>query len=81
MRTRRREHEREKRARREADRVERSVSEETVADPPRTVDDLIDTMADGDGLTYEEAALVGGVEGGVGGLDADAEGPRRRGGW
>lgn len=80
MRTRRREHERERRAREAADREERRDVDATVADPPRTVDDLLDVLADGDGVTYEEAALVGGIEGEVGGFEADAD-ERTRGGW
>ncbi|QZP37416.1 hypothetical protein [Halobaculum magnesiiphilum] len=80
MRTRRREHERERRAREAADREERRSVAETVADPPRTVDDLIDVLADGDGVTYEEAALVGGIEEEVGGFEADGD-ARTRGGW
>ncbi|MFC7098224.1 hypothetical protein [Halobaculum marinum] len=81
MRTRRREHERDRRAREEADRTERRETEETVADPPRTVDDLLDTLADGDGLTYEEAALVGGIEESVGGFEADDDDDRERATW
>lgn len=81
MRTRRREHERDRRAREEADREERRTTETTVADPPRTVDDLLDTLAEGDGLTYEEAALVGGIEASVDGSVADADAVRGRRGW
>ncbi|UIP00914.1 hypothetical protein Hbl1158_06030 [Halobaculum sp. CBA1158] len=81
MRTRRREREREQHSRREADRNERRSTEETVADPPRTVDDLLDRLAAGDGVTYEEAALVGGIEEGVGGFEAAGDAQGRRGGW
>ncbi|MFC6787720.1 hypothetical protein ACFQFH_18250 [Halobaculum halobium] len=76
MRTRRREHERERRAREAADREERRDAETTVADPPQTVDDLLDVLADGDGVTYEEAALVGGIEEAAGGSRSTAT--RRR---
>lgn len=81
MRTTRRERDREKRARREADRSDRRSTEETVADPPRTVDDLLDTLADGDGLTFEEAALVGGLEESTGGFEGDWKEAGQRGGW
>ena len=80
MRTRRREHERERRAREAADREERRDADATVADPPRTVDNLLDVLADGDGVTYEEAALVGGIEEEVGGFEADGD-AETRGGW
>ena len=80
MHTRRREHERERRAREAADRKERRDADATEADPPRTVDDLLDVLANGDGLTYEEAALIGGIEGEAGGFEADGDG-RTRGGW
>ncbi|MFC7136531.1 hypothetical protein [Halobaculum litoreum] len=81
MRTRRREHERDRHAREEADRAERRATEQTVADPPRTVDDLLDRLADGDGLTYEAAALVGGVEAAVAGAERSTGGGRREHGW
>jgi len=81
MRTTRREAERDRRARREADRAERRETDETVADPPRTVDDLLAVLEEGRGLTYEEAALVGGIEGSVAGLDAAGDDPSPRGGW
>jgi len=80
MRTRPRERERERRAREAADREERRDVDATVADPPGTVDDLLDVMAEGDGITYEEAALVGGIEEAVGGIEADGD-ARTRGGW
>ena len=81
MRTRRRAHERDRRAREEADRQERRTSADTVADPPRTVDDLFATLADGNGLTYEEAALVGGIEEDVGSEASTEDATRRRAGW
>lgn len=81
MRTRRREHERDRRARAEADREDRRTVERTVADPPRTVDDLLETLDEGDGLTYEEAALVGGIEESVAGFDGEATDARTHGGW
>lgn len=81
MRTRRRENEREEQARREADRTERRESEDTVADPPRTVDDLVEALEAGEGLTYEKAALVGGIEGEVGGFEGDVDAPPDTSGW
>jgi len=81
MRTTRREAERDRRARREADRAERRETDGTVAEPPRTVDDLLDVLEEGRGLTYEEAALVGGIEEGVAGLDGEGNGSSPRGGW
>lgn len=81
MRTRRRKHERDRRARAEADREDRRTVERTVADPPRTVDDLLETLDEGEGLTYEEAALVGGIEESVAGLTAGDSDSRTHDGW
>lgn len=81
MRTRRREHEREQHARREADRTERRETAATVAEPPRTVDDLLEVLAGGDSPTYEEAALVGGIEEGSAGGDRRDGTASARGGW
>ncbi|SHG56447.1 hypothetical protein [Halobaculum gomorrense] len=84
MRTRRREHEREQEARREADRTERRETAATVAEPPKTADDLLDILEGGDGLTYEEAALVGGIEEVAAGSDERDRGDHAtptRGGW
>lgn len=84
MRTRRREDERDRRERWEADRTDRHERAATVADPPKTAADLVDVLAEGNGLTLEEAALIGGIEEAAAGTDErDGSGGAAptRGGW